>query len=295
VVVTGAASGIGRATSEAFARRGATVICADIDDEGARRVAAHLDDLGGHGHAQRLDVGGCDSWEAFAAMVAAEHGPPDVLVNNAGIGMGGPFLDHSAEDWRRITDVNLLGVVHGCRLFGAQMVAAQAEGGHRRRHIVNVASASGFTPNRHMAAYAATKAAVIMLSECLRADLSSDGIGVSVICPGFIATDIYQHSRFVGLDPADAADLVRRVTGLSERWMPGPGLVADRILDAVDRDRPMVPVTVGAWISYVVAHLSPPAMRIAARVDEVGALRALDRLMPVLHVADRAFRVHAPR
>ncbi|AHH96552.1 hypothetical protein GCM10010174_39020 [Kutzneria viridogrisea] len=266
VVVTGAGSGIGRATARAFAAHGATVVCADLNLETAQATA------GSTGVAYQLDVADVTAMERFAEWVRAEHGVPDVVVNNAGIGMGGPFLAHSAEDWRRIIDINLLGVVHGCRLFGAQM-AERGRGGH----LVNIASAAGFTPSRGLPAYCTTKAAVVMLSECLRADLASQRIGVSAICPGFISTGIYQASRFVGLDEQEQRKRGDQAAAMFRRIAPGPEVVARQILRAVQRNRPVVPVTVGAWATYVLSHLAPPVMRLLARIGQDTALRQLDR------------------
>src|SRR5437899_2118278 len=121
VVVTGAGSGIGRATAQRFARDGAQVIVADIDEDSAEQTVALIEASGGSAYGYCLDVADAAAWEAFAAGVRADHGVPDVLVNNAGILTSGSFLDHSAEDWERIVAINLLGVVHGCRVFGKQM------------------------------------------------------------------------------------------------------------------------------------------------------------------------------
>lgn len=277
VVVTGAGSGIGRATAEAFAADGATVVCADIDAAAAQRTADNLRGTG-TGTAYRLDVADPDAWDAFAETVRTEHGVPDVVVNNAGIGMGGPFLAHTAQDWRRIVDVNLLGVVHGCRVFGAQLAQRHAEQPGARGHLVNVASAAAFTPSRALPAYGATKAAVLMLGESLRAEFAGHRVGVSTICPGFIATGIYQATTYVGV----AADGGRRRGALADaffgRWAPGPELVARRIRGAVRRNRPVVPVTPGAWVSYGVYHLAPPVARLTARLGGDTAIARLERL-----------------
>ena len=131
--------------------------------------------------------------EKLAEKVATEYGVVDVLVNNAGIGLSGSFLDTTPEDWRKVLDVNLWGVIHGCRLFGRQM-AERGQGGH----IVNTASAAAYLPSRALPAYSTSKAAVLMLSECLRAELAGQGIGVSAICPGIVNTNITSTARFAG-------------------------------------------------------------------------------------------------
>ena len=138
VVVTGAGSGIGRATAIEFAKVKAatTVVVSDIDELTARETVDLIRARGGNAHAHPLDVTDADAWVTFAATIAGAYGVPDVLVNNAGIVVGGSFLDHRAEDWDRQLGVNLFGVIHGCREIGRQMVE-RGEGGH----IVNIASA----------------------------------------------------------------------------------------------------------------------------------------------------------
>ncbi|MFI0353243.1 SDR family NAD(P)-dependent oxidoreductase [Actinomadura sp. 9N407] len=153
VVVTGAGSGIGRATALAFAGRGARIVAADIDTESASRTAALAKALGAAAHPFTVDVAREESMAGFADEVANLTDTPDVVVNNAGIGMVGSLLDTSPEAWERIVQINLGGVARGCRLFGVQMVE-RGQGGH----IVDLASAAGFTPNRAMAAYATTEA-----------------------------------------------------------------------------------------------------------------------------------------
>jgi NAD(P)-dependent dehydrogenase (short-subunit alcohol dehydrogenase family) len=118
VVVTGAGSGIGRATALGFAANGARIVAADLDLAAAESVRELIAARGGTAHARQADVSAAADMERFASWVRAEVGVPDVVVNNAGIAIVGPLLAHTEEDWQRIIDVNLLGVVRGCRLFG---------------------------------------------------------------------------------------------------------------------------------------------------------------------------------
>jgi NAD(P)-dependent dehydrogenase (short-subunit alcohol dehydrogenase family)/pimeloyl-ACP methyl ester carboxylesterase len=259
VVITGAGSGIGRATARAFAAHGAEVVCADLDSEAAARTADGIaKDLGGTAHAVRVDVADTTQMEAFARNIRSEHGVPDIVVNNAGIAVSGPFLDHSVDDWRRTLDVNLWGVIHGCRLFAAQMVE-RGEGGH----IINVASLAAFVPSRLLPAYSTSKAAVKMLSDCLRAELAGQGIGVSVICPGFVSTPIARNATYVGPDIRESAE-----QGLARRGYP-PERVAAHILRAVHRDQAIVPVNAEGKIGYALSRISPGALRRFARVTGV--------------------------
>ncbi|MEU7743037.1 SDR family oxidoreductase [Nonomuraea sp. NPDC049158] len=259
VVITGAGSGIGRATARAFAAHGAEVVCADLDREAAARTADGIaKDLGGTAHAVQVDVANTTQMEDFARNIRSEHGVPDIVVNNAGIAVSGPFLDHSVDDWRRTLDVNLWGVIHGCRLFAAQMVE-RGEGGH----IINIASAAAFVPSRLLPAYSTSKAGVKMLSDCLRAELAGQGIGVSVICPGFVSTPIARNATYVGPDMRESAE-----RGLARRGYP-PERVAAHILRAVHRDQAVVPVNAEGKIGYALSRISPGALRRFARVTSV--------------------------
>ena len=260
VVVTGAGSGIGRATALAFAANGARLVAADVNLAAATSVCELIRERGGQAHARQVDVADSGDMERFAVWVRAELGVPDVVVNNAGIAIIGPFFAHTEEDWQRIIGVNLLGVVRGCRLFGAQM-AERGQGGH----LVNIASAASYAPEPSLPAYSATKAAVRMLSECLRAELAEAGIGVTAICPGFTTTSIARSARLVGI-PAVEEERVKEglVRALRRRRFP-PQKVARAVLLAVLRDRAVVPVNAEAKIAYALSLAAPQALRALAR------------------------------
>jgi NAD(P)-dependent dehydrogenase (short-subunit alcohol dehydrogenase family)/pimeloyl-ACP methyl ester carboxylesterase len=263
VLVTGAASGIGRATAFAFAEAGARVIAVDRDAEGAARTA-ELARLSGapDAWAETVDVSDAEAMEKLAERTADLYGVPDVVVNNAGIGFAGPFLDTTPEDWKQVLDVNLWGVIHGCRLFGKQMVE-RGQGGH----IVNTASAAAFQPSRALPAYSTSKAAVLMLSECLRAELAPHGIGVSAICPGLVNTAITRTARFAGAGEEEQERRRARSARLYGLRNYPPEKVARAILRAVQRDSAVVPVTPEARGARLLSRLSPKALRALARID----------------------------
>ncbi|GAA2611272.1 SDR family oxidoreductase [Streptomyces axinellae] len=262
VLVTGAGSGIGRATAFSFAEAGARVIAVDQDTDSAVRTADMARLVGApDAWAETVDVSDEQQMEKFAAKVAAEYGTPDVLVNNAGIGVTGPFLETSTEDWRRTLDVNLWGVIHGCRLFGRQM-AERGQGGH----IVNTASAAAYQPSKVLPAYSTSKAAVLMLSECLRAELAGQGIGVSVVCPGFVNTNIARTARFTDADEEEQQRHRRRASRLYGLRNYPPEKVADAVLRAVVRNQAVVPVTPEARGARLMSRFAPHALRAIARL-----------------------------
>ncbi|MEU9088956.1 SDR family oxidoreductase [Streptomyces sp. NPDC087901] len=262
VLVTGAAGGIGRATAFAFAEAGARVVAVDRDAEGASRTAELARLIGAPAAwAETVDVSDEQAMEKLAEKVADEYGIVDVLVNNAGIGLSGSFLETTAEEWRNVLDVNLWGVIHGCRLFGKQM-ADRGQGGH----IVNTASAAAYQPSRALPAYSTSKAAVLMLSECLRAELAEKSIGVSAICPGIVNTNITATTRFAGADAAEEKRLRTRTSKLYGKRNYPPEKVADAILRAVARNQAVVPVTPESHAARFLSRLSPGVLRGIARL-----------------------------
>ncbi|TDD81079.1 SDR family oxidoreductase [Saccharopolyspora karakumensis] len=259
VVITGAGNGIGRATAQAFAEAGAHIIAADVDEKALRGTA---DLLGDAVTTYRVDVTDRTAMSDFALRVRTELGVPDVVINNAGIGLAGSFLDTSVADWENVIDVNLWGVIHGCRLFARQMVE-RGEGGR----IINVASAAAYLPSQVLPAYSTTKAAVLRLSECLRVELAADGIKVTAVCPGLVNTGITTSSRFAGTDDLEQAKRRRAATELYQRRDYSPQRAAEEILRATRRAPAIAPVTPEARAGLVLSRLTPRLLRAAARAD----------------------------
>ncbi|MFE7312638.1 SDR family oxidoreductase [Streptomyces sp. NPDC057555] len=262
VLVTGAASGIGRATAFAFAEAGARVVAVDRDAEGAARTAELARLIGApEAWGEAVDVSDEAAMEKLADKVDTEYGTVDVLVNNAGIGLSGAFLDTTTEDWKKVLDVNLWGVIHGCRVFGRRM-ADRGQGGH----IVNTASAAAYQPSRALPAYSTSKAAVLMLSECLRAELAGQGIGVSAICPGLVNTGITGTARFTGVSAEEEKRRQAKAARMYGMRNYPPEKVADAILRAVVRNQAVVPVTPEARGARLLSRFTPRALRALARI-----------------------------
>jgi short-subunit dehydrogenase len=258
VVITGAGSGIGEATALRCAKAGAEVIAVDIDLESARRTAAACISAGAeHAEARVADVADRTAVEQLARGIETERGPVDVLVNNAGVGVGGPFLAASLDDWDWLRGINIDGVAYGCHAFGTAMVAR----GHGQ--IVNIASGAAYIHNRHMAAYCASKAAVLTLSKCLRADWAGSGVGVSAICPGVIDTPIHKATRMVG-----GVDGQRERIARAFSFGHSPDLVAKAIVRAIEHNHAVVPVGLESEVAYRMLPFIPgPIQGLLARVS----------------------------
>lgn len=265
-VITGAGSGIGRETALALAELGSDVVLADVDPIGAAETARLCKLSGATTSVYPLDVADTKAYAGFAAHVEREHGVPDVLVNNAGIGLSGASLDATDEQVDRLLEIDLRGVITGCREFGRQMVARGTGG-----HIVNLASAAAFTPQRGLGIYAAAKAGVLLYSESLRGELADHHIGVSAICPGLIDTPIVATSAIAGLDPDAQSGEQRRLTEMYQRRCFTPDKVAAQIVKAILTDKAVVPVAPEAHIAYRIYRFAPWISRIAARRHVVAA------------------------
>jgi NAD(P)-dependent dehydrogenase (short-subunit alcohol dehydrogenase family)/pimeloyl-ACP methyl ester carboxylesterase len=262
VSVTGAGSGIGRATALEFARLGAELVVSDIDEAGVKETAATIASRGGVAHAYTLDVADADAVEQFAETVCAEHGVPDVVVNNAGVGHTGMFLDTPRDQYDRVLNINFGGVVNCCRSFGRRLVDRGAGG-----HVVNVSSMAAYSPQQSMNAYATSKAAVFMFGDCLRAELDQAGIGLTTICPGVIDTNIVHTTRFdVPANKAAKVDARRQQIekAFSVRRY-GPDKVAKAIVSSVKKNKAIRPVAPEAYLLYGVSRALPQVMRSTAR------------------------------
>jgi NAD(P)-dependent dehydrogenase (short-subunit alcohol dehydrogenase family) len=254
VLVTGSASGIGLETALAFARRGASLILCDLDENGLASAAERVKALGCEVFTRRVDVSSEDEMRAFADEVHARVEAVDILMNNAGVAIGGPFLSTSLEDWNWILGINTMGVVHGCHLFIPNMVK-RGQGGH----VINVSSAAGYSANSILAAYNATKFSVLGLSGALWEELHPHGIGVTVVCPGLIDTPITRNTRLVGeMDkPEKREDMVQSY----QRRGYLPDRVARNILKAVEKNRLVAPISPEAWGLYYMKRYAPWLLR----------------------------------
>jgi len=191
-IVTGGASGIGQAVCEELGRRGTRVVAADVNSEGAEQVAAGISAGGGQAEAAYLDVTQSDQIQKLIDQTASKHGRLDYMFNNAGIATLGEVRDMTPEQWDRIIQINLMGVVYGTTAAYSLMVK-QGFG-----HIVNTASQAGLYPVALTTSYALTKHGVVGLSTSLRAEGAGLGVKVSVICPGPVASRIVEDATRLG-------------------------------------------------------------------------------------------------
>jgi NAD(P)-dependent dehydrogenase (short-subunit alcohol dehydrogenase family) len=262
VVITGAGSGIGRELALLCARRGANLALCDINEAGLAETADTTRGLGRDVLTARVDVSDPDEVSAFAEAVLNRFGGVDMLVNNAGVGLVGGFLDTSEKDWDWLVSINLMGVVHGCAAFIPAMIDSGRGG-----HIVNLSSGAGLVANPLLTAYSATKFAVLGLSEALRIELKPHRIGVTAICPGIINTAITQTSPIRG-----AGDVARRRESFAAVYRKRgytPDRVARNILRAVDRNRAVAPIAAETHIMGALARAFPPLARwVMAKVAE---------------------------
>ncbi len=243
-IVTGGASGIGQMLCEELAARGAIVIVADLNLDGAQRAASTTIESGGRARAESLDVSNADAVRDLVDRVAGEHGRLDFMFNNAGIGVGGEVRDLSPEHWRRIVEINLFGVISGTSAAYSVMVK-QGFG-----HIVNTASVAGLIGSPTMTPYATTKYAVVGLSTSLRSEAERLGVRVSVVCPGFIQTGIYDAATLVKGDKAAF------LSQIPFKLMDARS-AARKILRGVERNRAIIVFPFYARLLWWLARINP--------------------------------------
>ncbi len=261
VLITGAGSGIGQQTAKVFAGQGAHLILTDMSESGLQQTADLLAPLPGSCEQHLCDVSDRNAMAALADKVHANHKALDVLINNAGIGSAGRFLETSLDTWEKVMDVNLLGVVHGCHYFLPNMVAARNGGS-----VVNLASAAAFAAAKEMPIYAASKFAVFGFSESLRADMREYGIHVATICPGLINTPIVKNTTFEGQGQL-AGNAREKAMALYQRRNYPPEKVAQAIYQAVIKRRDVVPVSPEAWALYYGKRLVPSLIEKIGQLD----------------------------
>ncbi len=247
VLVTGAGSGIGRATALAFAARGANLVLSDIGEPALDKIAAEVTALGRGCFAHVADVANEGSMRTFSERVHERVGAIDVLVNNAGVAYIGNFTSTPLDAWRRILDINVMGVVHGCHYFLPRMLATAGN-----RQVVNVASLAGIAPVPNMSAYAASKSAVLGLCDVLSMELTGSNVGVTAVCPGIINTPITKGPKAESITDAQLAGLQAfyRAKGCDA------DVVAEGIVDAVMTGREMLLVGPFARSMYHVKRIS---------------------------------------
>jgi NAD(P)-dependent dehydrogenase (short-subunit alcohol dehydrogenase family) len=268
-LVTGAASGIGRETALALARAGADLFLCDLDEAGLKAIEGAISSLGRNAVCQRADVSKRDEMGAFADAVHREVEAVDVLVNNAGVAVAAGWLEMTVDDWDWITGINLGGVFHGCHFFVPRMVQ-RGRGGH----VVNIASMAGFVAGPPLSAYSATKAAVMSLSESLRAEVARHGIGVTAVCPGLINTQIPDHMRYRGL--LANAEARARAKQVVVKRNYGPDRVARNILKAIQRNRAIAPVSIEARLAYYLKRFVPGFVRWFVQFSHNRSVRNLE-------------------
>ena len=196
-VLTGAASGFGLECARLGAERGMNLVLVDVQQDALDAASAEMQALGAQVLSRRVDVSNAQQMEALGAEVLARFGAPHLLFNNAGVGSGGLIWENSVKDWEWVMGVNVMGVVHGVRIFTPMMLDAARKDANWQGHIVNTASMAGLLNPPNMGVYNVSKHAVVALSETLYQDLGlvSDQVGASVLCPFFVATGISQSHR----------------------------------------------------------------------------------------------------
>ena len=248
-IMTGGASGIGRALSEALGRRGASVVLADRQTELAQEVAAGIQERGGKASAVELDVTDFTAVDQLVRATVQAQGRLDYMFNNAGIAIGGEVRVCQIEDWDSVLNVNLHGVVNGVQAAYPVMLS-QGYG-----HIVNTASMAGLLPMPTAVSYAATKHAVVGLSKSLRVEAASYGVRVSVLCPGFIRTPILHGGKYgKQLQPIPQEiqeEFIRKYRPMD------PARFAEKVLDALARNKALI-IVPGWWrLFWWLSRLSP--------------------------------------
>lgn len=278
-VVTGGASGIGRAMADRFAAAGMKIVLADVEPAALERAAAEIGATGAETLPVRTDVSKAADVEALAQATLDRFGKVHIVCNNAGVAISGPCWTHTIADWEWLLGVNLWGVIHGIRVF-TPILLAQGEDGH----IVNTGSVAGLMSGPGMGIYNVTKHSVVTLSETLHQELTmmEARVHVSVLCPGFVKTRIFESARN---RPSELADTAPPVPGAIEMEQMGrlllagglePVVIAERVFDAVASERfyilphPEFKERVKGRLEDIMAERNPSPPDMQALLSRVG-------------------------
>jgi NAD(P)-dependent dehydrogenase (short-subunit alcohol dehydrogenase family) len=243
-VMTGGASGLGKAICEELGRRGAFVVVTDVQEDGARTVAAGIAAAGGRASGAALDVRDAAAFERLLDETIASHGRIDYLFNNAGIAAAGEAQSLPLDLWRRVIDINLWGVIHGA-MAGYSRMIRQGSG-----HIVNVASLAGIGGMALGIPYATSKFGVVGLSLTLRSEGKDLGVKVSAVCPAYIQTGIFDHGTYVGTSQ-------KGIESLIPFKYVDVGVAARKVLRGVERNKPMIVFPFYARLLWWLTRLNP--------------------------------------
>lgn len=259
VVVTGAASGIGRSIAHLFSENKASLVIADKDEKRLQQVEEELHNYGTKVSSIVVDVSDLKQVEELSDFAIKEFGQVDILINNAGIALGGPSDVFPLEDFEKLVNVNFWSIVYGVQSF-IPVFKKQGYG-----HIVNISSLAGLVGHIGIGAYSATKHAVVGYSEVLRAELRRYNIGVTVICPGIINTNIVQDAKITHVEKmkVDQSQLIN----FYKNWGWPPERVAKAVLKAVKKNKGVVPVGPEAWLCWYIKRFSQKLWELYMRLS----------------------------
>ncbi len=260
VLITGAASGLGRELALSFAGEGSDLVLVDISSEELAGTAAMTERLGARTMSRTVDVSSYAAMSELADEVLAEWGRVDVLVNNAGVGVGGGLHSIPVEDIEWITGINLMGEVYGTRVFLPRMIE------RRSGHVINVASLSGLVALPGHIAYTTSKFGIVGFSQSLWAEVRRYGIGVTLVCPGGMKTNIISHTRMHAENERQRRFQDRFAEILDNAMDPKDA--ADRVMKAVKKGRFLVLLGPEAYLMYYINRVFPMfVMRVTAAVN----------------------------
>ncbi|MCW2753208.1 MAG: short-chain dehydrogenase [Marmoricola sp.] len=272
VFLTGAASGIGRATALMAADQGASLFLTDVDQQGLIDVVAEMTEAGGDvAYASPVDIADHEGVRAMAAEITADHGSMDVVMNIAGIASWGTITALPHSTWQRVVDINLMGPISVLEYLVPPMIDAGRGG-----HIVNVSSAAGIIGMPWHAAYSASKFGLRGVSEVLRFDLARHRIGVSLVCPGGVDTGLTETVSIAGVDNTSPA--FRRLQARFKKRAVSPESAARSILDGVRHNKYWVYTSPDIRIAHLAQRYFPPAYVVAMKVMNTVANKALPQV-----------------